>query len=76
MKIETKIQLEHRIKKKLKNALRTIYMKEWKYTSQIYKKKNRTKNVKNASKVHTIGQERHNNLQQHVFNKNTNIETQ
>ena len=50
-------------------------MKKWKYKSNIFKIKNKTRNEKGINNLHTTDQQKYNKLQHHVFNNNTKVNT-
>ena len=73
MKIETQIQLEQRLKNDARQRIKDrINEKMEKQIKQI-QNKNKTRNEKDISIFHTIDRKRHNNLQYHVLNNNTNL---
>ena len=75
MKIETKIQLEQRLKNDARQRIKDRINEKMEIQIKHFQNKNKTKNAKNTSKLHTSDQERYNNLQHHVFNNNTKFKT-
>ena len=75
MKIETKLQLEQRLKNDARQRIKDRINEKMEIQIKYFQNKNKTKNAKSTSHLHTSDQQRHNNLQNHVFNNNTNIRT-
>ena len=74
MKIKTKIQLEHRLKNDVRQRIKDRIKEGMEVHIKHFQNKNKTKNAKDTSNLHTIDQERHNNLQHHIFNNNTKFD--
>ena len=75
MKIETKLQLEQRVKNNARRRITDRINEKMEIHIKHFKKKNNTKNAKDTNKLHTSNQGRYNNLQRHVFNNDTQFKT-
>ena len=74
MKIETKIQLEQRLKNDARQRIKDRINERMEIKIQHLRNKNKTKNTK-KSNIHTIDQQKYTNLQHHVFNNNIKVST-
>ena len=75
MKRETKIQLEQRLKNDARQRIKDRINEKMETQIKHFQNKNITKNAKNTSHLQNSDQQRHNNLQNHVFNNNTKTRT-
>ena len=71
MKVETKIQLERRLKTDAKQRIKDRINEKMEIQIKHFKNKNKTRNEKGINNFHTTDQQKYNNPQHHVFNKNS-----
>ena len=72
MKIETKTQLEHRLNNRVKQRIKDRINERMAVHIRNFQNKNKTINT---NKSYAFNREKFNNLQEHVFNKNTKFKT-
>ena len=75
MKVETKIKLEQRLKKDARQRIKDRINEKIEIQIKHYKSKNKTRNEKGINNFHTTDQQKYDNLQHHVFNNNTKVNT-
>ena len=75
MNIETKIQLEQRLKNDARQRIKDLINERMEKKIQQFQNKNKTKNTEDKSNFHTIDQQKYTNLQHHVFNNNIKVNT-
>ena len=75
MKVETKIQLEQRLKNDARQLIKDRINEEMEIQIKHFQNKNKTRNETDISNLHTIDHQKYKNLQHHVFNKNTKVNT-
>ena len=75
MKVETKIQLEQRLKNDARQRIKDRINEKMEIQIKHFQNKNKTRNEKDISNFHTIDQQKYKNLQHHVFNNNTKVNT-
>ena len=75
MKVETKTQLEQRLKNDARQRITDRINKKMEIQIKGFQNKNKTRNEKDKNKFHTIDQQKYTNLQQHVFNNNIKVST-
>ena len=73
MKLETKVQLEHRLKNQVKERIKDHINESMEVHIENLQNKSRTKNRKIKSKLHTTDKQRYNNLRNHLFDNNTKV---
>ena len=73
MKIETEVQMEHRLKNPVKERIKDHINERMEVHIKNLQNKNRTKNQNIKSKLYTIDKNRYNNLQNNLFDNNTKI---
>ena len=71
MKVETKIQLEQRLKNVARQRIKDRINDKMEIQIKHFQNKNKTRKEKGISNLHTTDQQRYNNHQHHVFNNNT-----
>ena len=74
MKVETKIQLEQRLKTDARQRIKDRINERIEIKTKHFQNKNKTRNEIGISNLHTTNQQKYNNLQHHVFNNNNKIE--
>ena len=72
MKVETKIQLEQRLKNDARQRIKNRTNENMEIQIKHFQNKNKTRNEKGVSNLHTTDQQKYNKLQHHVFNNKTN----
>ena len=75
MKVETKIQLEQRRKNDAKQRIKERINEKMEIQIKHFQNKNKTRNEKGISNLHTTDQQKYNKFQHHVFNNNTKVKT-
>ena len=70
MKVETKIQLEQRLKNDAKQRIKDRINEKMEQQIKHFKNKNKTKNEKVINNYHIFNQQKYRNLQHYVFNQN------
>ena len=75
MKVETKIQLEQRLKNDARQRIKDRINEKMEIQIKHFQNKNKTINQKGISNLHTTDQQKYNNLQHHVFNNSTKVNT-
>ena len=70
MKVETKIQLEQRLKNDAKQRIKDRINNKMEKQIKHFKIKNKTKNEKVIKNYHIFDQQKYDNLQHYVFNQN------
>ena len=73
MKVETKIELEQRLKNNAKQRIKDRINEKMEIQIKHFKNKNKTRNEKGINKFHTTDQQKYTNLQYHVFNNNIKV---
>ena len=75
MKVETKIQLEKRLKHDARQRINDRINEKMEIKIRHFKNKNKTRNEMCIRKFHTTDHQKYNNLQLHVFNNRTKVNT-
>ena len=75
MKVETKIQLEQRLKNGARQRIKDRINEKMEIQIKRFQNKNKTRNAKDINKFHTIDQQKYTNLQHHKFNNNNKVNT-
>ena len=75
MKVETKIQLEQRLKNDARQRIKDRINEKMEIQIKHFQNKNKTRNEKGISNLHTTDQQKYNKLQHRVFNNNTKVNT-
>ena len=75
MKVETKIQLEQRLKYDARQRIKDRINDKMEIQIKHFQNKNKTRNEKFIRNLHTIDQQKYKKLQRHVFNNNTKVNT-
>ena len=75
MKVETKIQLEQRLKNDATQRIKDRIKEKMEVQIKRFQNKNKTRNEKGIGNLHTTNQPKYNNLQHHVFNNDTKVST-
>ena len=75
MKVETKIQLEQILKNDARQRIKDRINEKKEIQIKRFQNKNQTRNEKDINKFHTIDQQKYTNLQHHVFNNYTKVDT-
>ena len=73
MQIETKIQLERRLKNDARQHTKDRIIERMEKKLQQFQNKNKTINTKDKSDFHTTGQQKYTNHQDHVFDNNIKV---
>ena len=73
MNIETKIQLEQRLKNDARQRIKDRINEKMEIQIKHFQNKNKTKNVKDTSKLHTSNQGRYNNFNTMYLTKILNL---
>ena len=75
MKIETKMQLEQRLKNDARQRIKDRINEKMEIQIKHFEKKNKTRNEKSIGNLHTTNKKKYNNLQHDVFNNDTKVNT-
>ena len=75
MKVETKIQLEQRLKHDARQRIKDLINEKMEIQIKNFKNKNKTRNEKSIKNLHTNDHQKYNNLQHNVFHNNTQVNT-
>ena len=70
MKVETKIQMEQRLKNDARQRIKDRINEKMEIQNKHFKNKNKTRNDKAINNYHTLHQQKYDNLQQYVFYQN------
>ena len=70
MKVETKIQMEQRLKYEARQHIKDRINKKMEIQIQHFKNKNNTKNYNTINNYHTFNPQKNDNLQHYVFQHN------
>ena len=75
MKVESKIQLEQRLKNDARQRIKDRINEKMEIQIKHFKNKNKTRNEKDTKYIHTTNHKKYNNLQHHVYYNNTKANT-
>ena len=75
MKVETKLQLEQRLKNDARQRIKDRINEKMEIQIKHFKNKNKTRNEKGTKNLHTTDHRKYNNLQHHVYYNNTKANT-
>ena len=75
MKVESKIQLEQRLKHDARQRIKDCINEKKEIQIKNFKNKNKTRNEKSIKNLHTTDRQKYNNLQHNVFHNNTQVNT-
>ena len=75
MKVETKIQLEQRLKNDARQRIKDRINEKMEIQTKHFKNKNKTRNEKGTKNLHTKDHKKYNNLQYHIYYNNTKANT-
>ena len=75
MKVEIEIQLEQRLKNDARQRIKNRINEKMEIQIKHFQNKNKTKNEKDINKFHTIDKQKYTNLQHHILNNNTKVNT-
>ena len=73
MKVETKTQLEQKLKNGARQSIKDRINEKKEIQIKRFENKNKTRNEKDINKFHIIDQQKCRNLQHHIFNNNTKV---
>ena len=73
MKVETKIQMEQRLKNDARHRIKDRINEKMELQKKSFQNKNKTRNENSIKSVHTTDHQKYSKFQHHVFNNNTKV---